>query len=307
MKQFYLRCFYFVAPLFILLLFLPLEKKQIFNSLENDCFGRSHWMYNRIYNNNTPIDILFLGSSHTINGINDELLQSQYPNFHFVNLGYCRLGRNLLYSLFHKILEEKKPKHLFLEIREREGRYSHPVFPHLASTKEVFTATPIFNKDLLRDWGQHLSNKVDLFQEAHFSPIVSIPLSQKEHGFGPSRDTASLQHLLEAKEHRQNKDYSMHEWEHQFHLQYPLFYLKKIIALCAKHDIKLHFVYLPGYGTPFSLPLELELYQSVGNTLIPPDAILKNTDYWADRDHINQAGANELTRWLSKEISIYLE
>jgi hypothetical protein len=36
-----------------------------------------------------------------------------------------------------------------------------------------------------------------------------------------------------------------------------------------------------------------------GKTIIPPHYIFSNKDLWYDENHLNEAGAEKLTEWLS--------
>ena len=137
-------------------LFLPdYDKAFAWHFIKGDCGGHGARMYDRIYENTKPVDMAFLGSSHIISALNDEQIedsiQSQGIDLHFANLGYCRLGRNMTYVLFKELMKKKQTKYVILEVRNDEDRYSHPMFPYLAKSEDIWNPVILFNRDLFSD------------------------------------------------------------------------------------------------------------------------------------------------------------
>lgn len=292
-----------MLPIFFLLILLPVDKRLKYAGLENDCFNHGIWIHDRIFINKKSVDIAFLGSSHTINGVNDELIENdlQIYNLSVTNLGYCRLGRNFQFALLGELLETKHPKLIILEVRHDEARYSHPVFPYIVSTKDVLLAAPFFNRDMFKDIYRHLAYKVVLAQDFLFD-TEKMPIQSSGFGFATSSDTASLSALNEVVEKRQQRMSLQRKSLRNFYMTYPRAYLNKIFKLCNNHRIRICFLFLPGYGYGRSLPLETNTYQSFGDILIPPSKILDNPSNWYDEDHLNRAGADTLSKWVANEL-----
>jgi len=304
MKKLLINCFLFLLPLLMLLIFLPVDRRLMFQELKNDCFNHAIWIYDRICNNPKPSDIVFLGSSSTINGVNDRIIEERLSadTVHVVNLGYCRLGRNLAYSLFKELCREKQVRYLILEVRRGEDRFSHPVFPYMATTPDVLTANPFFNKDLLSDIFTHLSYKVELTQEVLFKKITHVPLQESMYGHASSPDTIETGKLRRAKESRSNIIPQPSKIKRYVDLRFPEIYLKKINRLCQKEGAEIVFLYIPVYGVDAEHPLELKTYLKYGRVLIPPSGIFLDETNWYDEDHLNEAGSEKLSSWLSDEI-----
>ena len=92
------------------------------------------------------------------------------------------------------------------------------------------------------------------------------------------------------------------ELENRFHNRFPMAYVQQIYELCEAHNIKLSFVYIPGYGVPFN-PEELNTrYGKYGDLLLPPQYIFNNTNYWADDGHFNATGGNALSVWIAEHL-----
>jgi len=304
MKKLYKNISLFLLPILLLLIFLPVDKRLKYKGLEGDCLSHGTWMYQRVFENKKPVDIVFLGSSHTISAVDDALIEAKLSErkLHVLNLGYCRLGRNLHYALLKELLRKKTPSYLILEVREDEDRYSHPIFPYLADSKDVLWPKFFFNRDLLDDAYTHLSYKVELSQDFlyHSSKLNSV--DQDDFGQGTTNDTTDLKLMQEAKAKRSIPKEELSEFQNNFYLKYPRSYLKEIAFLCEANNIALHFLYLPSYGSYLDKPKEFDTYKKYGEVLLPPQEIFNDTNHWYDINHLNPAGTNALSIWLFKEI-----
>lgn len=304
MKKLIKNIVIFLIPIVVIIALLPVNKRLMYQGLKDDCFNHGIWIYDRIFNNPKPIDIAFIGSSHTINGINDKLISKESDLGEVVNLGYCRLGRNFSYVLLKELLLKKKPKYLVIEVREDEDRYSHPIFPYIAQSSDVFFANPLFNKDILTDLWTHLTYKIEISQDMFYKHEIPVAIRTDDFGFASSKDTAAISTLEEIKLKRSKPKYSMSKIEHDFYEKFAKVYLNKISELCIENNVKLVFLYLPGYGYSIEEPQEYETYIKLGEVLIPPKSILAGQANWHDENHLNQTGAKELSLWLNEQINI---
>lgn len=303
MKKLIVNLMVFLLPVFLVLALLPIGKRQRYLGLKDDCFNHGIWIYDRIYENPAPVDIAILGSSLTINGIDDQLISDSITNGEAVNLGYCRLGRNLSYVLLKELVSQKRPSHLVLEVREEEDRYSHPVFPCLASTGDVLLPNPFFNRDLLSDIRVHLLYKVEIVQDMLYHQMQDVPVSSSLYGWAASEDTATsafLDSVYRKRTASGRRAYS--SFEKNFHGSYARGYLSKIHSLCEKEGIQLVFLYIPTFGN-YREPMEYNIYTKYGKVLIPPENIFRNKHYWNDEDHLNRQGAQALSLWLAQTIN----
>ena len=308
MRKLYKNIVLFFTPLLFILLVAPVNTRLKYQELKNDCFNHGIWIYDRIQNNSKPVDIAFLGSSQTINGINDKLIETEMnkTGLSVVNFGYCRLGKNLIYVLLKEIVKTKHPKYVIIEIKGDEDRYSHPVFPYIADTRDVVLANPFFNRDLLGDMYLHFFYKMDLIQEKLFREAENTDIRTDDFGFASSADTATAE-VLEKYSNRCAPKPALSKLERNFHMHFPRVYLKKIHKLCEKNRIELYFLYIPVYCTCNQQPRELNTYTKYGKVIIPPCEIFNNPSVWHDENHLNQAGADEFSLWLSKVLMVILQ
>lgn len=298
MRKLFFNILLLGLPILLFLIICPLDKRQQYLGLRGDCSLQALWIYDRINQNEQPIDIAFIGSSHTMNGINDSLVEVDLGrSFKVANLGYCRLGRNLHYSFVKELIAAKDIKYLVLEVREDENHFSHLEFPYLASTKDVLTSYPFFNRQLFRDFVVHLSYKANRIT----NQLIS---SEKEtqaglYGFSPLHQVAQSDHLAQKKEKR-SKPKEENAFIRKINLSFPRAYLNNIQSLCEANNVKLYYLYLPSYGTYLKEPKETEFYKRSGELINVPKEILETENYWHDDQHLNKEGARSLSLFIAR-------
>ena len=312
MKKFILHITLFILPVLVgavLLLFRPTPAKRAYHYLTDDCEGRGAWMYKRIFNWEEPIELAFLGSSHTINGINDtlinQLLSQQNARVQSTcNLGYCRLGRDLTYVLMKHLITQKKTKTFIVEVLPDEPPFSHPVFPFLADMEDVVSPQTLLNRSYANNlYTAAISRLMYMRQDLYQEPYPYKYGLRGTTGFSTNTFFADT-NLLNTKqaEHYQNQHKS-HTWTRRFNLPFPRAWLANIYTLAVQNNCKLIFLYIPPYGTPEKKPIEADTYARYGELWIPPDSIFSNKRNWYDEEHLNIYGARSLSTYLSGKIA----
>lgn len=133
----------------------PFDKQFGYAFMQDNCMRKSKWIYNRLFEDNNKIDIAFVGTSHTIDAINEDIVRhallssgvKQEP----ANLGYCRIGRNMDYAIIKDLVKNKKPEMVVLEVREKENRDGHPDFGYIADGRNVLAPVMFFNDNYFSD------------------------------------------------------------------------------------------------------------------------------------------------------------
>ncbi len=304
MKRVLIYILLFILPIFLLIILIPVNKRYRYQYLENDCFNHAVWIYDRIFKNDTPVDVAFFGSSHTITGINEMEIEKNLTDtgLHVANFGYCRLGNNLTYVLLKDLLKQKHPKLIVIEVRGDEDWFSHPVFPYLADESDVFLPKVLVNRDLFSDLYLAFTYKLQILQRIIFKTAPEVPVKKEVYGFASTNDTASDKEISTANKRLLMKPRIMSETERNFQLKFPRSYNKKVYDLCSRNGIDICFLYLPHFAPPYKKPLEYETYLKHGIILYPPDAIMSDPHNWGDSEHMNKAGANKLAIWLAHEL-----
>ncbi|UTW63586.1 hypothetical protein KFE98_05400 [bacterium SCSIO 12741] len=302
MRKILFHTLLFALPVVLLLVALPVERQQQYNSVVDDCSGRGAWLYDQVFDQSDSLEWVFIGASHVMCGIQDSLLASELNVPNLVNLGYCRTGRNFQYSVVKGLLEKHQVRHLVLGVLEKEPRFSHPIFPFVATSGELFTSPLWYNPDYLSDTWKHLAFKTELIQDRVYSNTAHPKITLGRYGYFALHQTISPEVAERERLFRAREEPEEFAWETAFYRNYSNQYLRKIAAECAKHGVKIYFLYLPAFGTRYALPRDHELYEPLGTILVPPTEILINTEYWADGHHFNRAGAHALSSWLVGEL-----
>ncbi len=293
-----------LIPVLLLVYLFPIEQERKYASLELDCSNRGVWIYDRLYQNKRPIDLAFLGSSHTINSISENSIQqsANCDQLSIVNLGYCRMGRNMSYVLLKELLANKTVKSIVVEVREDEDRYSHPVFPFLANSADVLGASLLYNRNYFVDNWQHIAYRCELIQESLFEDAIPKVKKHSDYGFMANADTLSIEQVAKITTNQNIKTPKQGKLVTDFYARYPKSYLAKIAKLCKDDQVALHFLYLPRYGSKHPRPREAVEYASYGTLILPPDTLLRDKNNWHDKDHFNRSGAHRLSNWLGTQL-----
>jgi hypothetical protein len=310
MRKFILHTCLFLIPVgvvAILLLFSPTDKKRAYHYLTDDCEGRGAWLYRRIFESKQPIDLAFLGSSHTINGINDTLINQELAkesrNLQTVNLGYCRLGRDLTYVLMQHVLSQKRTRNFIIEVLPDENPFSHPVFPFLAEMKDVVNPQTPFNRTFAPNiYNAAVSRLMYCRQNIWNEPYVYKYGLRENFGFSTNTFTADPKLLIEKKSRRYKNRYKSFTWTRKLSLAFPRAWLQDIHALAKKHGVHYVFLYIPPYGSPEKQPIEMHTYAKYAPVWTAPDSIFNNLNNWYDDEHLNVQGARSLSTWVAGEI-----
>jgi hypothetical protein len=314
MKRFLKYVFLFLLPLaagMLVLLLRPLDKKRAYHYLTNDCEGRGAWIYRRLYESPRAVDIAFLGSSHTINGINDTLIEKKInePVAEYrtvTNLGYCRLGRNLTYVMLDHLLEAKSPKLVIVEVMADEPTFGHPIFPFLAEGKDVLLPKSALDKSYPDDVYKAVMARLDHAKKDLWKEKYPYTYSLKDSsGFGTNTFVADTKELDRFKDLRYRNQYKSHTWKRNFSMLFPRSYLQAMSELAKQKNVPLVFLYIPPYGEPERIPIEFETYKKYGEVWIAPDSVFTKKENWYDTDHLNETGANALSAWVAEQIGNY--
>ncbi len=277
-----------------------------FQYLKNDCSGQAQWIYKSIYSDTQKTSLAFFGSSHTLQGINDSLINSLNTGFYSVNLGYCRFGRDIQYELFRQALTEKKIRLAVFEITETEPSYSHPVYPYLAQGSDVFFPSFVYNQDFYRNRCEAFLYRV-AFLRSKFYTIkdTTPPIMPKTFGYITSSGTAGAEFLESQKKEKLKDlaDYSSTTVSRKAELSFSDLYFTKIKKLADENNCKVYFLYLPAFGNNANNSLDSLLYKKHFETLVPPDTLLNNYANWQDEAHFNKEGAVKLSAWVVKTLT----
>lgn len=302
---------------------LPHDKAIRYSDLPDRFAPTSEWIYRRIHDDRTPIDIAFIGTSRTGMGINSERLEQDLAKrgtkAHAVNFHIVRTGRNLHYAVAKELLQNRKVKLLVVELTEVEDRLPHPDFIYLANTSDVIFAPLLINLGYLPDIARLPGRQAGLFVEtllARTGLRAPQPSYQGEH-----LDHSEVIETTDGKRHWRNVVNSPEKmeqlrldqdkmitkpvlpaWLEGLEFRIPRYYIDEILALAKAHDTAVAFVYLPRYKAPEQSAIYDRLYSGSAPLINPAPPIVNRTDIWEDAVHTNWTGAQIVTDQIAAQI-----
>jgi len=304
MKKAYIKLMILTFPFILLFAFSFIHDqytKFAYHKITLSCNG--DFIYHRICEDTTPINVAFMGTSKTTNGINDLLIRFSYEYYlhrtlNPVVLSFCGGGRNIQYSILKMLFEHKNPDVLFLEVNEFEVNEGHESYGVLAEVCDLFFPQFFNPIHYLRDIGEGFAGRLDFIRSGFkIDSIGPLP----DHGFLPyvhKGDSLMLMQYKNSKRESKNKT----SQSPSLNKLPSLTYVKRIVEMANQHDCKVIFLYLPSFGYNGNPIQNVDFYQELGEIWYPPRDILDNTAYWHDTWHFSRQGADSTTAWLIKRM-----
>lgn len=307
MKQILLKIalfFSFLIIPFVALFVTPYSEEFAYHYIENDCYNHGAWIYDRINHNPTPIDIAFIGSSHTIHAFQDKKIEEMLSsNFQVTSLGYCRYGRNLEYAVLRMLLEHKTPKFIVLEVHEDEEKNSHDIFPYLAKTNDLLLTPTPFDRDYFSDLFYGASVRLEYFKARYIFRKKYPQPTTELYGYAASDRNVTNEELKENQNAwLKRPGRTQFQAIEEIQMKYPLAYLDKMVNLIKEKNIPFIFIYLPEYGSKLKSPKYAAYYQHIAPLLIPPKSIFDDASNWMDAGHFNDKGSELISEWMAEQL-----
>lgn len=312
MRAFLFRTFGFIAAGMIIpavILFLPVDKKYQYAFVKNACTLKSNYIYHRIYDDTLPVDVVFLGSSHTMCGINDSIVQKVLADhghqLHAANLGFCRMGRDMEYTILKDLVTRKAPKMLVLEVRQEEPELSHPDFGYLADIGDVLAPPMVINRSYFPDLANAFTVRLNYARDLLCRNDYNTPYEAPHLAFLHQNIIADTAVLYGGARFRWERYYSHSSpaWVDRIMTCYPKSYVSKIMALAKSHHVKVVMLYIPNFGYPYHKPKELDYYRRLCDVILMPDSFFDNEKHWMESDHLNSPAAAILSDSVGRYIA----
>jgi hypothetical protein len=253
---------------------LPHNRYMQFTGLHDSSVVKVGWIYERIHFDNTPIDIVFIGTSHTVFGVNSAHVEQAYTettgqNLHVVNFGMQHLGRDLVYLIAREAIETRQLKLLVIEVPDDEPRSLHPAFYALATPQELVTAPIVVNTSYLPNLARLPLRQITLFahsiEPAWFGARLNFDPARyrgpnwddtyEERGSAdypvlhpvprlPTRTPADLEQERAHYERNVDSKLSLPGFLRPLEHRANLVYLQRTIDLARRHGIDVYFLSL---------------------------------------------------------------
>lgn len=283
---------------------MPLDKNFAYHFIKGNCYNHGEWLYQRIFENETPVDVAFIGSSRTLHSANDQLIERAISEktgkeLNVVNLGFCQQGRNFQYSVLKDLLKHKHPRLVVIEITEDEPRSTHQSFPYIADSYDVLSA-PFLNQYYLPDLFKAVVVRWEQLKYKLFFRTELKIGNRSNYGY------SSLDRVVTEQEVQQNSAYWNHRilrdhtsWSGRFLDNYPFHFISKSLALLKSKKIDYCFLFIPTSNTNIKGSVFDQFYQKTGNCYYIDPENYKQREYWLDASHFNDKGSEKLVDQLS--------
>jgi len=285
-----------------------LKRENAWTSVPEDCDNRGSWIYQRIFTDTTSVDIAFIGTSRTINGIQDTLITRLLSDvdgkkINVANLGYCRFGTEMQFLIAKDLISKKKVRTIVLEVNEGLSGTSHPIYPYFAATEDLVHPASLMNQNTPSNYYNGFLARLTQLRATILSESQSEGTPLPNYGYRGYPGTADPATLIEPDApHKRELNFIQ-----RFDKIYPEAWIERTIALCRANNIEVLFVYLPSYHDQAQPQEELSFYQSHATVLIPEQKQLHRKSLWRDHDHLNDPGAQILSIWLCEQLFKHTE
>jgi hypothetical protein len=317
------------AVLLVLVSLLPHDPYVRFQQLSHESihYKRVKWIYERIHFDQRPIDIAFIGTSHTQSGVNSGIVEAalaaQGDQRRVVNFAVPHLGRDLQYLVARELLETRHLDTLVIEVQQVESRSPHPGFQRLATVTDIAAAPLFINTGVVDNLARLPMRQLELFAKTVRPGWFGI-----QPGFLPEQyeglhfdDTYRLHGMQKPRTEVHPRAYFDKELTHiradmaqkrstsryadlgplnNAMYRYNDIYLEKLVELAERHSVKLVFMYLPFLGAD-PTPQRQAWFAQHGDVIVPL-AVIGDEKLWLNADHLNFYGANTLSAWLGETL-----
>ena len=314
------------AAVLLLVCAIPDSGRDRFNALHAPAVVKLGWIYERLHDDPTPVDVAFIGTSRTVYGVDsahiEDALHQAGRDLHVINLGVQHPGRNMHDLLARELLTTRKPKLLVLEVTEDEARDLHPAFAEIAPVRDVVTEPLIINISYFNDLSRLPRRQLRL-TAAHLAPSLFGEAAAPDYR-GPHWDDtyaesgtaaypihapprihhpepAELKRELSQANAADARKLGLPPSLSWLERRVSLLYVQDIMDLARAHDVPVALLYLHTWSMD-QPPAHLEWFQSFGPVWQPP-AVLNDPVLWTDINHFNHDGAQAFGDWVAGQIA----
>jgi hypothetical protein len=332
LTTFFATAFATMIGIFVALCLLPSDRYLRFQSITDPAVVKAGWIYARIHYDPTPMDVVIIGTSHAVFGLDSQEVQRACnsaggKNCATVNFALQHLGRNVHWLLTREVLQARKPKLLIVEVQETEYRALHPAFSFLADPHDIIFAPLLVNTSYLPDLARLPLRQLSLFAQERLPSVYHVQTQfvpayyRGSHWNDTYMEAGSLIHpivhpvprtqsisdqLLEFQrihaEAIKPDDSQLPAVVRQLEYRANLFYLEELVKLAHEKHVDVRFLYMPSYHTESS-PSFAGVYAKFAPTWKMPRDILDQSGMWNDVNHLNYTGAEAFSAWLGTRIA----
>lgn len=311
---------------------LPHDPHIRYQSFKGTIFERLGWIYDRLAHDDTPIDVLFVGSSRLARGANaaatTEALAARGRDLSIANISLPAAGLDIrLTKIRDALAEHPEIRLIVFGVVEQLPRDGHQAFGQLGTVGEIVTAPPVINRNLPSDLAGLPYRQMEFWlasrlpeafgYRAGFDPDLYAGPMPDHRSFNDPDFTPRPAALLRSPAHAEAL--AAESRRRARSIRPPLLpdalawaefgvsrsYVRRIDALAEAAGAELVFLHLPFYRGPAE-PFDAEWLRGQGPLWAA--SFLRNApENYADAGHASQIGITALVPWLAERIDTALE
>lgn len=288
--------------------FTPLDRRFAYSFIEGDCSGHGKWIYDRIHENETPIDVAIIGTSVGWGLFDDAAMTSRLSeakgkDVHVANLSYCRPGFNMRALVVQELLAAKKPNQMVVELQWNPSSGGHKMYGYVATTEMLLSPATFLYQEYPSDIMRALVVRWEQIRSRLY-PRPSYVADPSDFGYTVKLDTIDQDKMKRFHQRVRAKElYPALTLQQRIHYYVYWKNMEYIAALCEDAGVELLFCYVNPFGRGVNEPRFQNRVEAIAPILYPPDSIFQNPmNYW-DLVHLNRNGANAMTDFLLEELA----
>jgi hypothetical protein len=295
-----------------LLALAPRSMPNRLSTLHGDAM-RLAGLYNRLDNDPRPIDVAFIGSSHTVEGVDDGAIERNLAQrgvaAHVANLGMYVIGRDLQLMLVKELLARKRPKLIVVEVDDHETPTGHPYLPYVARVSDLVACG--ISSNLPQMFLLFLRQQFRGFLDAVLPGAPPpAPLPRLTYGYQPVDGIWSgADYGVVSQGDRLEK--WVGPWARAAMYRAISHFgdsaVRQIVALAHADGAEVMFLYLPEFRYAARPdPAVIGQYAQLGPVTIMPRDVAADRGDWVDHAHLNEVGGQKMVPLLTGAVGAAL-
>jgi hypothetical protein len=299
----------------------PYERWQL---LDNTLQSKTRWIYERIHYDPRPIDVVVVGPSRTVRGVDSRRLEANLKDLgvsaHVANFALPQGGRDLNDAIVEDMFTAKRPKLIVIGVIEKPSRFGHAAFKYIAPRglladpgyptnlnylsnlaylpfrqMRLFAAYVFPGAFGLSDTFQPDRYSADQTEDIIFTPDGGTPRPASQAApfaeleAGAERLTAGTRPPILP---RSLADFEFGDERH---------YIRRIVAAAQAHGVKVAFLFLPYYTGPATIQ-EQDFYAQYG-PVWNAGFVADHPELYSDYAHLTTEGAARVNAWIAPSVA----
>lgn len=258
--------------------------------------------YDMFFEQEEDFEVLFMGSSHVLNGVFPMELWNDYGIVSY-NMGGHGCTIPLSYWVLKNALEYTTPKLVVIDgyFIEKDIKHLEEIgYAHISLDAFPLTET---KTEAINDLCGTKETKIEFLWEFSLYHNRWSEISEGDINYELSKEMGAESRIGIAKAN----EYDLDKNEYLEYETVAMEYMGKIIELCQSNDIEVLLTYLPfpvdSYAEANSMKLIAEEYGVNYINFLETEVVNFKTDCYDENSHLNPSGARKVTDYLGKFIT----